>query len=686
MFFKGDLNKFYQPDLIMFLANLGKEGVLTVTHEDLSLNISIKEGVISDAYSERADGKILRSLLHRGIIDAAQEAKVNQMKKETGMQAVHILDKLKVDKKLILPELQMAIREVMLQFFLMETGKFQFLNVVVEADRHSVPCQGTVLDMARQLDEWRDLVKNKTPLDRVVLSRVPENALEKAPYPARHILTAAAVPVTVADIIETVPIYSFEALKIIGQVLSKNLLKLKESETGAAAEEKTSAQEALLQSFKKSYGHILVPREGETKIDRLVSFCKYYFDQTAVFTVRGDRIVECVSHFKDASGDMVEKNSKDLDVPVSEGPIFAGVHRSGVGFFGKLEFSNMMGRILDLPPSGECALILVDRNSNMSQFLFALSAKESGYAFQYLKFFSEMMESAEHGEYGNQLISVSERATRLVAQVDDIPPMSQVLTRVLQLLSDPGKSMKDLAAVLSEDQAMVARIIRVSNSALYRSMQEIRSLDKALARLGIKAIRSILLTSATRDLLLSDKSAGGVWSRFLWQHAKECALASRRIAERVKYFDPEEAFVGGMLHDMGKMVILLKHRSLFQQIRKLQAGENLGSVEAERFVLGFSHPELGGLLMEKWHMPGILGTCVQYHHQSEAAGENDTLVRIIAYANCLSNLYGLNESVGADLYGREIETFRRKFNLEGSDAEALENLVKEDFNQADMFD
>jgi HD-like signal output (HDOD) protein len=520
----------------------------------------------------------------------------------------------------------------------------------------------------------------------VVLSRVPEKTLEKASYPGRHILAAAMRPVTVAEIVEASPIYSFDALKIVGKALSKNLLELKASSDDAAAEEKPSAQDALLKSFKKSYGHILEPKGDETKIDRLVSFCKYYFDQTAVLTVRGDRVVRRVSHARDAAGNEVKKDTSGLDVPVADGPIISGVYRSGVAFFGNLDFSNVMGRLLDLPPSGECALILVERGAEQSQLLFVLSAKDSGYAFQYLKFFSEMMESTETGAYGNQLISVSERATRLVSEINDIPPMSQVVTRVLQLLSDPDKSMNELAAVLAQDQAMVARIIRVSNSALYRSLQETRSLNKALARLGIKAIRSILLTSATRDLLMSDKSAGGMWNRVLWQHAKECAMASRRIAERVKYPDPEEAFVGGMLHDMGKMVILLKHRNLFQQIRKLQAGENIGSVEAERFVLGFSHPELGGLLMEKWHMPEILNTCVQYHHQPDASPANALLDRIVAYGNCFSNLNGQNESVGVEHYTREIEAHRRHFGLEAADIEALEGLILEDFKQADMLD
>jgi hypothetical protein len=90
--------------------------------------------------------------------------------------------------------------------------------------------------------------------------------------------------------------------------------------------------------------------------------------------------------------------------------------------------------------------------------------------------------------------------------------------------------------------------------------------------------------------------------------------------------------------------------------------------------------------MEKWHMPEILNTCVQYHHQPDASPANALLDRIVAYGNCFSNLNGQNESVGVEHYTREIEAHRRHFGLEAADIEALEGLILEDFKQADMLD
>lgn len=685
MFFKGTLEKFNPSDLIMFLANIGKEGVLAVSRGEENLNISIRKGLITDVYSDRADGKMLRGLRFRGLIDERRMAEIGRMKKETGIKAAHILAKMTlIEKERIAPEMKMSLQEVLLQFFLMETGSFQFLDMPVESDASGVSCQGVILEMARQVDEWRDIEKTLGGLKRTATSRVPAKALEKVPYPARHILEAATGRPLV-EIIEGVPIQSYQAITLIARMHEKKLLTLDAPVVDAAAEKKPSPQEALLQSFKKAYGHLLEPKGNETRIDKLVSFCNYYFEKTAVITIRDERVVRCEAHAR-ASGGMTKKEIGELDLPAAEDPVLASVHLSGVAFFGRLNFSDLMTRLLELPPSGECALIPVERNPRESLYLFALSVKESPSAFQYLKFFSEMMASAETGEPGARRLSVSERVARLVEDIDDIPPMSQVITRVLQLLSEPGKSMADLAAALSEDQAMVARILRVSNSPLYRSVQEVRSLNSALSRLGIRAVRSILLSSATRDLLISEKNPGDMWNRILWQHAKESALAARRIAERMKYPDPEEAFVGGMLHDMGKIVILLKQRDLFQQIRKLQTGKNMGSVEAERFVLGFSHTDIGGLLMEKWRMPEILTTCLQYHHQPDAAGEGERLAWIVAYATCLSNLHGLNESPGTGHYTREVEALRHHFSMDEVMAEAFEHVVMEDFKKSDIFD
>ena len=704
MLFKGDLTKISPPELLMFLANLDKEGVLTVTHDQVSLHLSIREGCLCEAFSESADGKILRRLLFKGQIDRRQMTDITRMHEETGMPVIHILSKLKIiDQPQIKKEMQMAVQEVLLSFFLMEKGRFQFLNMVVDNDDFNVSCQGIVLDMASQVDEWREIEQGLSTLDRPVTCRLAKKSVAKVPYPARHIL-AASPGTTARQIVTNAPIQSFQALRLLAQMVSKKWLALGEPATGHAPKKKSAEDNQRLMSFKKAYKHILTPQGDQTRTELLASFCKYYFDLSAVLAVRNGSIVRCLTHEKDSGGNLSTKTVESLEVPVAEEPIIERVYRTREAFFGKLFSSEVLSSVLSLPQEGDCALLLTENRADEALFLFAVSKKGNGAqgAFEHLKMFSQLMGSpgegieVDHleGESTDFLIDslpdepwVKEMAyaKKLAAQVGDLLPMPQVIARVLQLLADPKRSASELEAVLSDDQAIVARIIRISNSALYRGVKKVSNLKHALARLGTKELRSLVLTSSTRSLFSHGRS-GSVWSRMLWQHAKECALAARCIAGHLNYPDPEEAFAGGLLHDVGKIVLLLKRPDDYRQVRKQRTAENQSSLDAEKAVLGVGHTLVGHLLMEKWQMPEILNACVLHHHRPQMAGDNENLARIISYGNCLSNLYGDQEAISADYYMNEIQDIRTYFKLTDARAKTLEDLVKEDFKFTTIFD
>jgi putative nucleotidyltransferase with HDIG domain len=254
------------------------------------------------------------------------------------------------------------------------------------------------------------------------------------------------------------------------------------------------------------------------------------------------------------------------------------------------------------------------------------------------------------------------------------------------MLADSNRSMPEVSAVLAEDQAMVARILKVSNSPLYRSGEEIRTLRHALTRLGVKTIRNLVLSASTRSMFPMAHTTLGMWSRALWQHAKECALCARAVARAIGYSDPEEAFAGGMLHDLGKLIILLNHADAYRQIRKKQFSKNQSSVEAEQSVLGFDHTVAGEMLMKKWQMPPILRACVRYHHQSEEVEEFQQVVRIVSYGNHLSNLHGVSESAATEKRTEVLERERQFLGIDTENAEIIESTIIADLKQSDVFD
>lgn len=176
-------------------------------------------------------------------------------------------------------------------------------------------------------------------------------------------------------------------------------------------------------------------------------------------------------------------------------------------------------------------------------------------------------------------------------------------------------------------------------------------------------------------------------SQSLWQHTKECGLASRRTAELCGYEDPEEAFVAGLLHDIGKLAIIIKFSDDYNRVLKRIAANDSISFQAEKEILGFDHMEIGIMLMEKWNIPSSLSECVKHHHYPDAAAkEYQTITNIVALGNYLSHHHGSNNNRSNTAYSTTTPTIIKVLNLSEDDITLLRDRVVDDFKQSNIFD
>jgi len=169
MIFKGDLRQFHPMDALMFLSHLGLNGMLSVTLGDKLLSLSFKDGFLVDAYSQIGDDKILRTIVFRKLISEDQLKRILQIMRETGMAVRQILENLNYfSLSRIKEELESSIKEVLLEFFLLENGQFQFTDVLVDTDgaQTSFTVQNIVLEIVSQADEWRDFETSIISMDR----------------------------------------------------------------------------------------------------------------------------------------------------------------------------------------------------------------------------------------------------------------------------------------------------------------------------------------------------------------------------------------------------------------------------------------------------------------------------------------------------------------------------------------
>ncbi len=209
---------------------------------------------------------------------------------------------------------------------------------------------------------------------------------------------------------------------------------------------------------------------------------------------------------------------------------------------------------------------------------------------------------------------------RIIGRVQDLPTLPRTVLKITELVNDPKSSAKDLAKVITDDQVLTARLLKLVNSSFYGFPQRISTVTGAIVLLGFDAIRNLLLTTSVFGLF----STKGKEDRFgverFWDHSLGCAVGAKAIGEYMRYDKIEELFVSGLLHDIGKIVEMLFLSKDFDKVISIVEDENVLIVDAERRVLEFTHADVGELLTEKWNMSSKLVNIIANHHHPDSAG------------------------------------------------------------------
>ena len=223
----------------------------------------------------------------------------------------------------------------------------------------------------------------------------------------------------------------------------------------------------------------------------------------------------------------------------------------------------------------------------------------------------------------------------------DLPVLSTVATRAIAQISDGDCSVKDLEELIRSDQSIASRILRLSNSPLYGGKVKISSIAQAVVRLGMARLKNTILIAATGDVF----DRRDPYARALGEHALAVGLTSKWLSERLRNGDPEEAFVAGMLHDVGKVVIYRQQPKFYGALMDEAAFEEMRFYRLERARINFcSHESIGALVARKWNLDSPIIEAIRFHHDIEngGAGEHgdDPWIALISAANLLANELG----------------------------------------------
>lgn len=223
----------------------------------------------------------------------------------------------------------------------------------------------------------------------------------------------------------------------------------------------------------------------------------------------------------------------------------------------------------------------------------------------------------------------------LIANLGDLPPLPQVAAQVLRLAADPDSTTQELQRVIGTDQALSAQILKIANSAMFGMVREVKTLTQAIMTLGFSTIKSIAIASSARNLYT--RGTSGLQERLLWEHALITALASRAFGQTFRSPRIEEAFLAGLLHDIGKSVMGIKFPERYGALVRTIYNEGTDGLEAELELFGFDHAMVGEALLLAWNLPRSLANTVRWHHDpAHAPGEDLALTAFVALGNQLA--------------------------------------------------
>jgi len=216
----------------------------------------------------------------------------------------------------------------------------------------------------------------------------------------------------------------------------------------------------------------------------------------------------------------------------------------------------------------------------------------------------------------------------IIDKVRDLPTLPDVIQKVLDLVGDEDTSAKKLGNLISYDQAISSRLLKVANSAYYGFMRKIATIQHAIVILGFKEVKSLVLGIAVFDTMKGVSGETSFMREEFWMHSMGCALAGQFICKKVGGVDSETVFTASLLHDIGKLVLDVFFTQEYAKVLEKVRVNGISIVEAEEDVMGFNHADVGGWLCDRWKFPPILSFPISFHHQMEKVDKN--YMRIIS--------------------------------------------------------
>jgi putative nucleotidyltransferase with HDIG domain len=224
-----------------------------------------------------------------------------------------------------------------------------------------------------------------------------------------------------------------------------------------------------------------------------------------------------------------------------------------------------------------------------------------------------------------------------------IPTLPHILLQLIKTCNEESGSLKDVSRIIGNDTALTTRVLKLVNSAYYGNKYHISNVDSAVGLLGTNTIKNIAICSSVHEVFQTVNTKTGFNIKQFWGHSLKCAILSKLIARNRNFPNPEEAFLAGLLHDIGKIILWLNFPQPYADLIEAHKGKPESFLAGENQFVGAGHAEIGAWLLDKWNFQSFIADAVRYHHYPQNRLQDALpLVKCLFVANTVCKNSGRN--------------------------------------------
>lgn len=231
---------------------------------------------------------------------------------------------------------------------------------------------------------------------------------------------------------------------------------------------------------------------------------------------------------------------------------------------------------------------------------------------------------------------------RLVEETSTVYSLPLFYERMNETINHPRSSIDDISKIITEDQGLTARLLRLANSPMFGCYARVDTITKAVTIIGTQQLRDLALAASVMGIFEGIPEDLLNMTSF-WRHSIACGIIARSLAVYRRESNVERLFVAGMLHDVGQVVLAAARPELSRELLEAQRDTGKFYLDLERELLGFDHAELGGALLKKWKIPASIAEPVACHHNPGCAEQFHIETALIHLADIICQAFELGQ-------------------------------------------